>query len=238
MQQILYIFILITTLGCANDWRTATKESAGIAPHPDELNESIVQVYVARTVKWRGYFAVHPWIAWKRKEDSKYTVTHVIGWRARRGLPTVVTEQDLPDRHWFGAKPELINEIRGEKADQAINQLEVMSQNYPYTNQYRAWPGPNSNTYIAHLIRSIPQLEVELPPHAIGKDWLVDSQIFASTASGTGFQASAFGLLGISLGLAEGIEFNVLGLNFGLDFWTPALKLPMIGRVGFSDESI
>jgi hypothetical protein len=32
----------------------------------------------------------------------------------------------------------------------------------------------------------------------------------------------------------EGIEVNLLGLNFGIDFKSPALKLPGIGRLGLS----
>lgn len=236
MKKILLLTCLLISTSCANDWRTASKDSAGIAPHPDELNEAIVQVYVARTVRWRGWFAVHPWIAWKLKDEKQYTVTQVIGWRVRRGQSAVVTEQDIPDRHWFGSEPTLISDIRGEKAERAIARLKELIPTYPYANEYSAWPGPNSNSYIAHLIRQTPELDVELPPHAIGKDWLVDYTLLAPTASGTGFQFSAFGLLGLSLGLAEGIEVNVLGLNFGIDFWKPALKLPMVGRLGFSDE--
>src|SRR5690606_24787021 len=150
----------------------ASKESAGIAPKPEDLTESIVQVYVARTVRWRGWFAVHPWISWKLKDESQYTVAQVIGWRTRRGLSSVVVENDLPDRHWFGSKPELIYELRGKDAEAAIKNMKLLISNYPYAMEYRAWPGPNSNTFIAHLIRETPQLKTELPPHSIGKDWL------------------------------------------------------------------
>tara|TARA_R110000868_G_scaffold143075_9_gene360780 strand:+ start:390 stop:1100 length:711 start_codon:yes stop_codon:yes gene_type:complete len=236
MKLIILLPILHFLTSCATDWRNASKESANISPKPDQLSESIVQVFVARTVNWRGYFAVHPWISWKLKEDSEYTVTQVIGWRARRGLPVIVTMNDLPDRHWFGSKPELIYEIRGDQATSAIENMKSLIPAYPLANQYRAWPGPNSNTYIAHLIRETKELSVELPPHAIGKDWLVDSYFFDKTASGTGFQFSLFGVVGFVLGLKEGIEVNLFGLNFGIDFWTPALKLPMIGRVGFTDQ--
>lgn len=238
MKSIALIVFTLLLSSCANDWRTASKASAGIAPKPEELKESIVQIYIARTVNWRGWFAVHPWISWKLKEEKEYTVTHVIGWRTKRGLSAVVTEKDLPDRHWFGAEPSLIFEIRGEKAEAAIANIKSLIETYPHKNDYRAWPGPNSNTYIAHLIRNTPELSIELPAHAIGKDWLVDDQFFAGSPSSTGFQFSAFGLLGLTMGLGEGIEVNFLGLNFGVDFWTPALKLPMIGRVGFPDQSI
>lgn len=50
-----------------NDWRTASRDSAGIAPLPAETPEAVVQVYAARTFNWRGTFAVHTWVAVKEK---------------------------------------------------------------------------------------------------------------------------------------------------------------------------
>ena len=235
-KLILLLFIFLST-SCASDWRTASRESAGIAPKAEDVKEAMVQVYVARTMNWRGWFAVHPWISWKEENATQYTVAHVIGWRARRGLSTVVVEKDIPDRYWFGSKPEIVYEIRGDKATRAINHLKEIIPKYPYAHQYRVYPGPNSNTFVAHLIRETPELEGELPPHAIGKDWLVDDYFFAPTASATGYQFSFFGVFGLSMGLQEGIEVNLLGLNFGLDFYHPAIKLPMIGRVGFPESS-
>jgi len=35
--------------------------------------------------------------------------------------------------------------------------------------------------------------------------------------------------------LKEGIELGLLGLSFGIDFYPPAVKLPIVGRIGFSD---
>jgi hypothetical protein len=49
---------------------------------------------------------------------------------------------------------------------------------------------------------------------------------------GTGYQLSMFGLLSVAMAREEGVEVNLLGLNFGIDFVKPALKLPFIGRVG------
>jgi hypothetical protein len=45
-----------------------------------------------------------------------------------------------------------------------------------------------------------------------------------------------FGLLGVTLAREEGIELNLLGMNFGIDFYKPALKLPFIGRLGVGDH--
>ncbi len=38
------------------------------------------------------------------------------------------------------------------------------------------------------------------------------------------------------MGREEGVELNLLGLNFGIDFYRPALKLPFIGRIGAGER--
>jgi hypothetical protein len=45
------------------------------------------------------------------------------------------------------------------------------------------------------------------------------------------------GLLGLSVGVQEGVEFNLLGLSFGLDLNSPGLRLPFVGRIGLDDRS-
>src|ERR1041384_1410740 len=99
----------------------------------------------------------------------------------------------------------------------------------PYPNEYLLWPGPNSNTFMAYIGRQVPELRLDLPPNAIGKDYPIKGALIDHTPSGTGYQLSMFGLLGFAVGREEGIEFNVLGLNFGIDFFRPALKLPIVG---------
>lgn len=221
------------------NWQTASRESAHIAPPPAELNESIYQIYTARAFAWRGYFATHPWIAWKKKNEKHYTVAQVTTWALRRGDRSSVTvEEDLPDRFWFGNRPTLLFEARAEKADQMIDQAIELIKIYPYRDRYTIWPGPNSNTFVEHIIRYTPGVTVELPPHAIGKDYLTNSNIFAKSPSGTGIQLSIFGLLGFTIGAAEGIEVNILSLTFGIDFLRPALKIPFYGRIGMNDQPL
>jgi hypothetical protein len=41
---------------------------------PTPLNiEALIRVYAARTVRWRGIFAVHSWIVVKERGASHYT---------------------------------------------------------------------------------------------------------------------------------------------------------------------
>jgi len=224
-------FFQVIKNGFSQDWRAASRASAGLAPDPATTAEAVVQVYAARAVRWRGYFGVHTWISAKRANAPSYQVYEVIGWRLFRGDSALVNSERPPDGRWFGAEPELLRELRGDGVDQVIDRIELAIQEYPYAQEYTVWPGPNSNTFTAFVARRVPELRLDLPPTAIGKDY-IGPKLFAAAPSGSGFQVSLFGLFGLTLAMEEGLELNVLGLSFGIDAAEPALKLPMIGRLG------
>ena len=226
------------TARLGQDWRTADRSSTGIAPAPDEAREAIVSVWAARAFNWRGLLAVHTWIATKPENARSYTVHQVIGWRGRWGGNVVASSPDLPDRSWYGQPPRLMKELRGPAAAGAIAKILEAVESYPHAREYRLWPGPNSNTFTAYVVRRVPELGVELPPVAIGKDYLENGRLAAVAPGGSGFQLSVLGLAGVILGLEEGIEINLLGLVFGVDPLGPAIKLPGIGRIGFGEPRV
>jgi hypothetical protein len=165
--------ILIALFGCAErDWRTASRAPAGIAPDPAKSSEAVVQVYAARAWGWRGWFAVHTWIAAKPSNAPAYTVYEVIGWRERRGLPVLRIEQDIPDRLWFGAEPQLLVDHRGDGVDQLIAAVDRAARAYPWPDTYEVFPGPNSNTFTAWVSREVPALGLALPFSAIGSGYV------------------------------------------------------------------
>lgn len=215
------------------DWRSASREAVGLAPDPATTPEAVVQVYAARTVGVRGLFGVHSWVAAKPAKASAYTVYEVIGWKLRWDDTAVSVREREPDARWFGNEPELLAEARGAGAEALLPKIEAAVKSYPYADEYRAWPGPNSNTFTAWVTRRVPELRVDLPPTAIGKDYLAGG-LFASAPSGSGVQLSLVGLLGVTASTVEGLEFNILGMTFGLDPWPPAIKLPIAGRLGMS----
>ena len=110
------------------------------------------------------------------------------------------------------------------------------SPSYPYPNEYKVWPGPNSNTFMAYIGRQVPELHMDLPATAIGKDYPSNGSLLDRTPSGTGYQLSMLGVLGLSMAREEGVELNLLGLSFGIDFYKPALKLPFIARIGAGEH--
>ena len=230
-----FALLLSGAVRLGTDYRTADRSSAGIAPDPAQTPEAVVQVYAARVLNWRGFFGVHTWIATKEENGSQFTVHHLVGWRIRRGLPGIVSNVDIPDRNWFGNTPELLADVRGPVAAQAIVKILRAAESYPYENHYSLWPGPNSNTFTAYIGKEVPELQLELPSTAIGKDFPINGSIVDRAPSGTGVQVSLYGVLGLLVAKEEGVEINLLGLTFGLDFNRPALKLPFIGRLGASN---
>ena len=169
--SILCVVLLISA--CSNnDWRTASRQPAGIATAPSEDNRAIIEFYAADAFSWRGWFAVHPWIAIKEENATEYNVYEVIGWQVRQGLPAIRQYQtSTPDRYWYGSKPELLLSIKGDKAAMLIPKIQQAIALYPWANEYSVFPGPNSNTFVAWIGLQVPELGLELPFSAIGSGY-------------------------------------------------------------------
>jgi Protein of unknown function (DUF3750) len=209
------------------------QDPSGLAPDPTTTPEAVIQFYAARAFSWRP-FAVHTWVAFKPSKAPRWSRYEVLGFGVRYGRPAVRIDRHGPDNWWFGARPRLLLDKRGPECDALIEKILTAIARYPWPNRYSHWPGPNSNTFTAYLARRVPELGLALPAHAIGKDFLPRGPFLARAPSGTGFQISFWGLIGVLLALAEGFEINLLGLVFGVGFRDLSLKLPFLGDLRLS----
>lgn len=162
---------VLKATGVAGGKRTGSRQSAGIAPHPAAHADAIVQVYGARASSWRGWLAIHTWIAVKPTDAAEYTVYEVDGWRQSKGLPVLRIERDLPDRYWNGKRPRLIKEVRGDGVDALIAAVDRAARSYPWPETYRIFPGPNCNSFTAWVAAEVPELALTLPSSAIGSGY-------------------------------------------------------------------
>jgi hypothetical protein len=212
----------------ARSWRDADWSSIGSLPPAASHPEARILVMSARTGRWKGIFATHSWVVLKRENARSWSRYDVVGW----GNP-VRTNGWAPDGRWFGDSPVAIADVRGAEAEALIAKIEAAIKAYGFAKagDYRVWPGPNSNTFVATMLRAVPELAVTLPPTAIGKDFR-DGPFVGLTDSRTGVELSLWGLAGVKLGWVEGLEINVMTLVAGLDLRQPALKLPGFGRIG------
>ena len=128
--------------GCSShaEWHSASRGSAGIAPDPALTDEAVLHVYGADTWGWRGWFAIHTWIATKRTGETEYTVYDVVGWRGNYGSGVLGITRDIPDRYWYGGKPQLIKAHQGEGVEALIDAVDKAARAYPWQTSYKAFP--------------------------------------------------------------------------------------------------
>src|SRR5581483_4757680 len=102
------------------DWRTADRSSAGLLPTPTADQGAVIRIYSARTVRWRGIFAVHCWIVVKPAGAPAYRRYDYTAWTE---LPVRV-DGYAADGRWFGQAPETLYALDGDGAERLIPKIE------------------------------------------------------------------------------------------------------------------
>jgi len=169
--------------------------------------------------------ARHPWFAVRARGATAWQVWEVGG----GGI------EDDPFRVHGYAKPMLHHVWRGAEAERAAACIARVAPEIKarIERDYVLYPGPNSNTFGEEVLRAC-DLHASLPATSVGKDWHL--AFVGWTTEGTGVQLDT-PIVGLKIGLKEGIELHVLGLSIGIDLWPPAIILPLgPGRLGFADR--
>jgi hypothetical protein len=209
-------------------WRDADWSSTGLLPAARDYEPARVIVFTAKAGAWKGIFAVHSWIVLKDKGAREWTRYDVVGW----GSPVRVNNWPA-DGRWYGSAPVVLADISGTEAERLIPRIEAAVAGYDYRDagDYRIWPGPNSNSFVAAVLRAVPELGVSLPANAVGRDFR-EGFYAGLTDSRTGVELNLNGLAAVKVGWVEGVEVDLLGLVAGLDLRHPGVKLPGYGRIG------
>src|ERR1700704_4808402 len=97
------------------NWQTADRSSAGLLPAASGHPDAVIRVYGARTVRWRGIFAVHTRIVFKEQDAATYSRYDYTAW----GEP-IRNNGFAADARWFGATPETIVAVDGKEASRLI----------------------------------------------------------------------------------------------------------------------
>ena len=122
---------------------------------------------------------------------KQWTRYDVVGW----GNP-VRTNGWPADGRWYGNMPVAIADVSGaasREADPARSRPRCAAYNFSHAGDYRIWPGPNSNSFTAAMLRAVPELGVALPPNAVGRDFR-DGFYAGRTDSGTGVELNLWRL--------------------------------------------
>ncbi len=224
--------VLVWKLGeHPSSWREADWTSAAILPAPSADGTPRVYVLAARTGGLKGSLSEHSWIVLKPEGAARYERFDKVGWGSpirRDGYPA--------DGRWYSNAPRIVAQLEGAAAERAIPKIRAAIDAYPFAARggYRIFPGPNSNSFVAHVLRAVPDLGAVLPPAAVGRDFPVDGRLLVLDWQAREFRASLFGYAGLAIGARSGLEFQLLGLVAGLDPLRGLLKIPGFGSVSIT----
>jgi len=210
-------------------WRAADWSSSGILPAASQTSGAAIYVLAARTGGLKGALAVHSWIVTKPAGAKRYNRYDKVGW----GNP-IRTNAYPADGRWYSNAPDVLLELHGADAEQLIPQIEAAVRDYPFSGRgdYKIWPGPNSNSFVAYVLRTVPQLGIALPPEAVGRDFRAFGDFVTLSQDWRNFELSLGGYAGVAVGALYGLEVRLGGLVFGFDIARPGVKLPGFGRIG------
>lgn len=211
-----------------SSWSEADWSSSSLLPPAHTSPEAVIHIMSARTGGLKGSLSQHSWIVLKRKNARQYDRYDKVGW----GRP-VRKNAYAADARWYSNPPQVVRTVSGKSAEELIPLVEQAISRYPYRNAggYTIWPGPNSNSFVAHVLREVPEIGAVLPPNAVGRDYLADGSFWHASRQWDEFKIGYHGLAGVSLGRHSGFEINLLGLVAGIDIANPAVKIPGFGRL-------
>lgn len=179
---------------------------------------------------WIARAAHHVWFEVKRGDEASWRRYEVTDFDDGVGIDDISANLARSD-HRFDREVLLIEYWTGEDAQRMAADLHRFAESYEDDGNYRAYPGPNSNTFAARAMRSVDGLSAVLHHNAIGKDYAPIARV-GGTTSGTGVAVDTLPL-GFAVGVEEGLELHFLQLTFGLALFPPAIKIPFAPAIGF-----
>jgi Protein of unknown function (DUF3750) len=197
---------------------------------PNPPSTSVVQLRYATLPHFLRAIAVHSWFAVFDAVSGRWQRWEV--WQAKdaggTSLGHIHCDLRHPDCGVGGGPYRLAAEWHGSAARRICAVL-ANAQQYPHRDRYRAWPGPNSNTFVAWVLHEA-GLHHWCDPRAIGKDYC---GLFGMRLSfRLAYAQVETPLLGVKLSLHDGAELHLLGLTCGLR-WSPIEVCTPFGRMGF-----
>jgi len=178
---------------------------------------------------WYARFATHGWIDVRDAESGAWTRIEISSPHSGVQVNEIAPESAVSDTRWRNRRVRVRGVLRGDEARDATEALLESAAAYG-DEGYRAIPGPNSNSFVAELTSAAPDLRTTMHHNAVGKDYLTPVA-FARTPSKTGVRLDT-AWLGFALGLQEGVELHLAGLQLGIGIWPPRIEIPFLPEIG------
>lgn len=142
-----------------------------------------------------------------------------------------VRNQEIPTsaaygRKRWGERVRILSQSDGSKNPNFARDIRAFAASYD-DSVYRSYPGPNSNTFMEKMIRKVDGVNAVLDHNAMGKE---NGFYAGKTTGGTGLKLQT-PVVGVALGLKEGVEVSALGLSAGVSIYPPSVRIPFLPKI-------
>ncbi len=185
----------------------------------------VKDVDIPRSEPLLAQFATHTYLDYRENEQSPWMRVEV--YNPKSGVVNhEITDEEAHSKIRFNERVRILSQSDGKANPHFARDIRVFAEAYD-DSIYRAYPGPNSNTFMEKMIRQVDGINAILDHNAIGKEY---GYYAGKTTGGTGLKLQT-PILGVSIGLKEGVEISTFGFSTGVSFYPPSIRIPFLPKI-------
>lgn len=172
-----------------------------------------------------AHFATHSYVDYRERVGSQWYRVEVPNPKKGAMIKQISSFEAYSKRRW-GERVRILSQSEGKSNPDFARDIRAFELGYD-DSIYKAYPGPNSNTFIEKMIREVDGVNAILDHNAIGKE---HGFYAGKTTGGTGLKLQT-PILGVALGLKEGVEVSMLGFSAGVSIYPPSVRIPFLPKI-------
>ncbi|MFT5906723.1 MAG: hypothetical protein ACI9E1_002335 [Cryomorphaceae bacterium] len=170
-------------------------------------------------------FATHTYLDYRENVDSPWNRIEV--YNPKSGIvQKQISVAAASSTIRFNERVRILSQSDGLANPHFARDIRAFAASYD-DSVYKSYPGPNSNTFMEKMIRKVEGVSAILDHNAIGKE---NGFYAGKTTGGTGLKLQT-PVLGVALGLKEGVEVSALGLSGGVSIYPPSIRIPFLPKL-------
>ncbi len=170
-------------------------------------------------------FATHTFLDYRENVDSAWHRIEILNPKSGIVHEKISVASAHTRKRW-GERVRILSQSDGKTNPNFASDIRAFAEGYD-DSVYKSYPGPNSNTFMEKMIREVDGVSAILDHNAIGKE---SGFYLGKTSGGTGVKVQT-PIVGVALGLKEGVEFSALGLSAGVSVYPPSVRIPFLPKL-------
>jgi len=170
-------------------------------------------------------FATHTFLDYRESLDSPWNRIEVTNPKSGIVHEEISVAAAHTRKRW-GERVRILSQSDGRANPHFARDIRAYAASYN-DSVYKPYPGPNSNTFMEKMIRKVDGVSAILDQNAIGKE---NGFYAGKTTGGSGLKLQT-PIVGVALGLKEGVEVSVIGFSAGVSIYPPSIRIPFLPKL-------